>query len=154
MLDHGLRVGEVVLLMVGDLDLSAGELRFYRPKVDKRQTHTLTADTRQAAERYLRVDRAGANPEESLWRASLKDASLHTPGLTEQAVTERVRLLGERIGAVGLSAHDLRHTWATRAARAGTDPFRLQEAGGWASLAMPRHYVEDAKIANAGVKLE
>jgi len=153
MLDHGLRVGEVVILMVGDIDLT-GELRFYRPKVDKRQTHRLTPDTRRAAERYMLVDRAGANPEESLWRASLKDASLHNAGLTEQAVTERVRRLGQRIGVQKLSAHDLRHTWATRAARAGTDPFKLQEAGGWASLAMPRHYVESAKIANAGVRLE
>jgi len=50
-----------------------------------------------------------------------------------------------------LSAHDLRHTWATRAARSGVDPFRLQQAGGWSSLAMPRRYVEDSEIANEGM---
>jgi hypothetical protein len=40
----------------------------------------------------------------------------------------------------------------------GVDPFWLQEAGSWSSLAMPRHYgqsldhyVEAAKIANEGM---
>jgi hypothetical protein len=38
--------------------------------------------------------------------------------------------------------------------RHGTDPFTLQEAGGWSSLAMPRRYVADNEIANEGVILE
>ena len=38
-------VQEVAGLAVRDFDLAAGELRFYRPKVDKIQTHKLTADT-------------------------------------------------------------------------------------------------------------
>ena len=53
LLDHGLRVGEVAGLEVRDFDLAAGELRFYRPKVDKIQTHRLTADTLAAARAYL-----------------------------------------------------------------------------------------------------
>ena len=53
LLDHGLRVGEVAGLAVRDFDLAAGELRFYRPKVDKNQTHRLTADTLAAARAYL-----------------------------------------------------------------------------------------------------
>jgi hypothetical protein len=28
---------------------------------------------------------------------------------------------------------------------------RLQEAGGWSSLAMPRRYVEESEIANEGM---
>ena len=73
--------------------------------------------------------------------------------MTERAINDRVGTLGERIGVQGLSPHDCRHYWATRAARQGTAPFALQEAGGWNSLAMPRRYVESAKIANEGVKL-
>ena len=49
LLDHGLRVGELAGLQVTDLDLGAGELRFYRPKVDKLQTHNLTPGARRAA---------------------------------------------------------------------------------------------------------
>lgn len=51
-----------------------------------------------------------------------------------------------------ISAHDLRHTWATQTAREpGMTLLRLQETGGWSSLAMPRRYIEDAKIANEGM---
>jgi hypothetical protein len=52
--------------------------------------------------------------------------------MTARALTARVRDLGAAVGLVGLSAHDLRHYWATRAARSGTPLDRLQDAGGWA----------------------
>ena len=45
LLDHGLRVEEVVILTAKAF-MKAGTLTFYRPKVDKIQTHTMTPDTR------------------------------------------------------------------------------------------------------------
>jgi len=45
LLDHVLRVGELAGLQVTAIDLRAGNLRFYRPKVDVEQTHRLTSDT-------------------------------------------------------------------------------------------------------------
>ena len=51
--------------------------------------------------------------------------------MSERAITLRVETLGETVGITGLSAHDCRHYWATTAARHKTDPFALQEAGGW-----------------------
>lgn len=151
LLDHGLRCGEVVRLRVEIFDLEAQTLSFYRPKVDKRQIHALTADTFRAARVYLKRD---APLTGKLWRSSRKGGELGPEGMSEQAITARVKLLGEQIGIEGLSAHDCRHYWATTAARAGTDPFSLQEAGGWSSLAMPRRYVEAAKVANQKVRLE
>ena len=50
-------------------------------------------------------------------------------------------------------ATDAEGNWATRAARSGTPLDRLQDAGGWASPAMPLRYVEEAAIANQGVLL-
>lgn len=88
-----------------------------------------------------------------LLRAGRKGGKLTRAGMSARAITKRVRALGLRVGLDGLSAHDCRHYWATTAARHKTDPFRLQEAGGWSSLAMPRRYVEAAKIANDGVNL-
>ena len=73
--------------------------------------------------------------------------------MSDRAINHRVGVLSQQSGVDGLSPHDCRHYWATRAARQGTDPFAVQEAGGWNSLAMPRRYVEAAKIANEGVKL-
>jgi integrase len=165
LMDHGLRVGEVAGLEVGDFDLAAGEVRFYRPKVDKIQTHRLTADTLAAARAYLAegdITDAALAPG-SVWRASRKGGALQDAGMipqpqrgrgmTARALTARVHDLGAAVGLVGLSAHDLRHYWATRAARSGTPLDRLQDAGGWASPAMPLRYVEAAKIANQGVLL-
>lgn len=151
LLDHGLRVGELAALSVEDFDLSMGLLRFYRAKVGKVQIHRLSPDALRAAKDYQGF---GDMPLEGvLLRASLKNQSLTAAGMTERAITQRVRLLGQRLGIVGLSAHDCRHYWATTAARHGTDPFSLQEAGGWSSLAMPRRYVADNEIANNGVIL-
>lgn len=150
LLDHGLRCGEVARLQVEGFDLVAGQMRFYRPKVDKIQIHQLTEDTLRAARRYFQTD----VPETGrLLRASAKNGQLGKPGMSEQAITGRVQELGRRLGIKHLSAHDCRHHWATRAAQGSTDPFSLQEAGGWSSLAMPRRYVEAAKVANQNVKL-
>lgn len=153
LLDHGLRCGEVARLTVGNLDLKTGELKFYRPKVNKEQTHRLSADTRRAAESYLTQD-APLLADAPLLRESRKDGSLTGDSMSERAITKRVNALGKKHDLPKLSAHDCRHSWATRAARQKTDPFSLQEAGGWNSLAMPRRYVEAARIANEGVKLE
>lgn len=158
MLEHGLRVGEVAILKVTDLDAKTGTLTFYRPKVKKAQTHKLTTKTLKAAREYFTQDAPAIG---SLWRgsASKKDGkaaagTLTAQGMSERAITKRVEALGQAIGISGLSAHDLRHYWATQAARKGTPVDRLQDAGGWNSPAMPLRYVEFAKIANDGVKLE
>ena len=150
LLDHGLRVSEVAALTVEGFDLKAGTLAFYRQKVSKTQTHTLTAESLRAAIAYLQQDAAEHGP---LLRGSRKGGKLEG-SMGTRRITERVKVLGERIGIAGLSPHDCRHYWATAATRGGTHPFALQEAGGWNSLAMPRRYTEAAKIANEGVKLD
>ncbi len=150
LLDHGLRVGEVARLKVSDFDLKAGELRFYRPKVDKEQTHKLTADTLRAARAWFDGGDVPLAADSPVLRASRKGGALLGAGMTERALTDRVRVLGEAVGLQGLSAHDCRHFWATFWADK-VDVLRLQEAGGWSSLAMPRRYVEEAQIANEGM---
>ena len=167
LLDHGLRCGEVALLKVSDFNLADGSMTFYRPKVDKDQTHTLTPDTRRVLKAWIESGDCPLQADAPILRGSTKGGKLnqviavkrgekivYKGGMTERAITKRVAYLGKQNHVSGLSAHDCRHYWATRASRKGTDPFALQEAGGWNSLAMPRRYVEAAKIANAGVKLE
>ncbi len=153
MLEHGLRVGEVALLMVTAFDMTAGTFTFYRPKVGKTQTHKMTQKTWKAAKAYFDND---APVMGCVWRGSVKGEAgrLTDDGMSERAITARVRDLGAAVGLVGLSAHDLRHYWATQAARNGTAIDRLQDAGGWSSPAMPLRYVESAKVANDGVMLD
>jgi integrase len=69
LLAHGLRVGEIALLTRQTFDLKAGTFTFYRPKVNKTQTHTLTADARKAAAAYFKYD---APTDGILWRRSNK----------------------------------------------------------------------------------
>jgi integrase len=149
LLDHGLRCGEVAALAPDSLNLSTGTLTFYRQKVDKTQTHQLTRDTLLAAIRYLEI----CKPKTKLLMGSRKGGKLEGE-MSERAITDRVKTLGEAIGITGLSAHDCRHYWATSAVRNGTDIKSLQDAGGWSSPAMPLRYAESASIANKGVKLD
>lgn len=159
LLDHGLRVGELARLTVDCFKLKGGELTFYRPKVNRIQTHRLTPDTLAAARAYLANDAPALGP---IWKRSRKGKGsraaqpggglLTFQGMTGRAITERVNYLGAALGIVGLSAHDCRHYWATLAAK-NTPIEILQEAGGWSSLAMPANYIERERIANEGVKL-
>lgn len=149
LLDHGLRAGEVAALTVNNVDLKKGMLTgFYRPKVDKTQNHKLSADTLRA----LRVwfDSNDAPALGPLLRGSRKGGHLTEAGISTTCISERVRTLGKALGIDNLSAHDCRHYWASRWA-GKVDLFRLQEAGGWNSLAMPRRYVERAEVANEGM---
>ena len=153
LLDHGLGVGEVVLLEVRHFDLKAGTLKFYRPKVDKAQTHKLTADTLRALHAW--VERGDCAPMGPVLRGSRKGGKLTAAGMTAVGVGKRVQQLGEQVGIANLSPHDCRHYWATYWAKR-TDQlpkglFTLQESGGWRSLAMPRRYVEESIVANEGM---
>jgi integrase len=147
-LDLGLRVGELAALTVDNVE--GAELHFYRSKVGKWQRHSLAVNGCLAVVRaYLENDAPSEGP---LLRSSVKGGALGKPGMTTRAITARVRSIGAGLG-IDLSAHDLRHSWATRAKQAGTQDTALTEAGGWASGAMVRRYGEAARIANEGVRL-
>lgn len=141
MIDHGLRASEVTILQVNDFDLNAATFTFYRPKVDKTQTHRLTMETLTAARRYWRYT-ASDGP---LLRRSRKNGSLPTSGMSTRAITKRVKALGESIGIEGLSAHDLRHYAATRYG-AYKSTKELCEIFGWSSPAMALRYQADSEI--------
>lgn len=150
LLDHGLRVGELAGLTVESFNLVERQFVFYRPKVDKTQTHELTRDSYAAVSAWLGNDAPNAGP---LLRGSRKGGKLTGEGMAEKNITERVRTLGSAAGIEGLSAHDCRHYWATQAARNSTPLDRLKDAGGWSNYTQPLRYIEDAKIANEGVNL-
>ena len=150
LLEHGLRAGELAELQVSDVDMKSGELRFWREKVQKQQRHRLTRDTLQALQAYMELD---ANDIGYLLRGSRKGGVLTDDRMSVRAINNRVRALGEAVGIEGLSPHDLRHYWATRAITKGTDPFALMQAGGWNSLTTVRRYVDELEIANDGVMI-
>jgi integrase len=147
LLDHGLRESEVYDLQVGHLDVKKGTMTFFRRKVNINQTHKLSADTLRAATAYLQHDAPALG---HLLRGSRRGKQL-TGTMSISAIKRRVRVLGAAVGIDSLSPHDCRHYWATTAAEKGVNPLWLQEAGGWASLDMPRRYVARSAIANEGM---
>ncbi len=76
----------------------------------------LSNGTLEAARAYLENDAPSIGP---LLRGSRKDGKLTTAGISTRRLTQRVKVLGERIGIRGLSAHDCRHYAATRQASKG-----------------------------------
>lgn len=152
LIDHGLRVEEAAILTRAAFDMKAGTFTFYRPKVDKIQTHTMTPDTRNAARAYLKH----APADGIIWRKSSKGTGKlggqvsGKPGTAERMIARRVELLGRHAGIEGLSPHDCRHYAATFEARKGTPVERLVDMFGWNSPAMAFRYIEAAAIANEG----
>ena len=151
LLNLGLRVGEVIGLRACDFDLQAGTVTFYRPKVDKTQTHRLIDGLWDVSRSYINQD--VTDPQAPLLRASVKGGNLSHTGMTRFGIAKRVQALGRMVGVENLSPHDLRHSWVVRAAKNNTDAFALRDAGGWASMTIPGRYVEAAKVANEGIKL-
>lgn len=151
LLDHGLRVSEIAIHTRAAFDLKAGTFTFYRPKVNKTQTHELTPDTRKAAAAYFKHD---APAEGILRRKSCKGTGKLSSQMSEtsatRALTKRVELLGRHEEIEELSAHDARHYAATFEARNATPVNRLVDMFGWNSPAMAFRYIEAAAIANEG----
>jgi integrase len=139
LLDHGLRVGEVVILTRNQIHLRSRMLTCYRPKVDEPQNDRMTDDTLAAARAYLPM-------------LSAKQESLF--GLVIISIQERIRTLGELVGIQGLSPHDCRHSWATRVASHRTPPDRLKQAGGWSNQQTSLRYIKESAIVHDGVILE
>jgi len=118
---------ELATILAGRIADEQARLRLFADYRERKAPHT------------VRRQRAALR----LFGAYLAEAGLNPGDVSE--VVEAWR---------GLSAHDCRHTWATLATRSGTPLDRLQDAGGWASPTMPLRYIEVAKIANQGVRLE
>ena len=149
LLDLGLRASEVAGLTVEDL-AEPGHVTVYRQKTDTTDRMELTADLLAALSDYRRFQR----PAGPLLRGSRKNGELTEQVMSVRAIGARVKILGRDIlGIWELSPHDLRHTWATRAAK-GSNPFVLRDAGGWTNMQTPGRYVARAKVVNEGIQLD
>lgn len=149
LLDLGLRASEVAALTVEDF-AEIGYVTVYRQKTDTVDKMELTADIARAMKDYTKFMRKSG----PLLRGSRKNSKLTDQVMSVRAIGARVKILGRDIlGIWELSPHDLRHTWATQAAKASS-PFVLRDAGGWANMQTPSRYVEKAKVVNKGIKLD
>lgn len=149
LLDLGLRASEVAGLKVENLT-EPGYVVVYRPKTNTTDRMELSGDILRALAAYQPYKRQ----EGALLRGSLKNEELTDDVMSVRAIGSRIKLLGRDIlGIWELSPHDLRHTWATRAAKFSS-PFVLRDAGGWSNMQTPSRYVERAKVVNEGIQLD
>lgn len=148
-LDLGLRASEVAGLEVEDF-VEAGYLSVYRQKTDTVDRMELSVDITDALAAYAPYLRESG----ILLRGSRKNGKLTEQVMSVRALGSRIKILGRDIlGIWELSPHDLRHTWATRAAK-GSNPFVLRDAGGWTNMQTPSRYVERAQVVNEGIRLD
>jgi integrase len=148
-LDLGLRASEVAGLRVENF-ADPGYVIVYRQKTDTTDRMELTPDIWQAMQAYEPYLRSSG----PLLRGSRKNSQLTDEVMSVRAIGARIKILGRDIlGVWELSPHDLRHTWATRAAK-GSSPFVLRDAGGWTNMQTPSRYVERSEVVNEGIKLD
>jgi integrase len=126
-------------------------VRFYRIKTDSWQTDKMTPDTYKAIQAYL--EHMPLMASQKLLRRSVKGGKLGTPGISSRTVSRIVNQHGKRHGVKGLSAHDCRHSWATRARDAETPLMDIMSGGGWKTPTMVKRYTDERDIANEAVKL-
>ena len=149
LLDLGLRASEVAGLKVTDFTES-GIVIVYRQKTDTTDRMILSADIHRALVDYEPHMRQSG----ILLRGSRKGGKLTDDVMSVRAISSRIKTLGRDILDIWeLSPHDLRHTWATQAAK-NSNPFVLRDAGGWTNMQTPSRYVERAKTVNEGIELD
>ena len=158
LIDHGLRASEVALLKVGDVDLTGGTMRFFRPKVKGTQhewtTHQLTKTTHEIAKTYIETHYpTDLKPDGPLIVATTRllksgeGGHLLGDGLNRVKISERIAYLGKQLALDSkLSAHDCRHTCATQMARLGYAVDELMAWFGWSSAQTAMRYVASADV--------
>lgn len=151
LLDHAMRASEAATVTADSVNFEDETIRFYRIKTDTWQTDNLTPDSLAALQAYKDDMLSGDKP---LIRGSKKNNELTDKGISARTVTRIVNKLGKQHGLDRLSAHDCRHSWATRAKKASTHPQDIMAGGGWKTMAMVIRYTDALEISNERVALD
>ncbi len=153
LLDHGMRVSEVAILKIENIDLNQKQITFYRPKTGKTSRHNLRGRAWNCLLEYLARDNHADHG--SLLLASCKTGALIlNKGMKTRAINERVRELGKAEGLDNLSPHDCRHYGATKAGNdSDVSLAGLMAWGGWSSPQSAAHYINRGDADNDGVNL-
>lgn len=138
MLETGARAGEVVTMMIEDVDLKVGVATIKRGKGGKGRTIPLGPVAMQAVDRYLRLRRAHRLAESSplLW--------LGDRGRTfsYDALHKTLKSRAQVAGIERFHPHLLRHTAAHRWLKAGGSEGGLMAMAGWTRPDMLLRYTK------------
>jgi integrase/recombinase XerC len=133
----GLRVGEVIALDFGDVDLAVLEARV-KGKGRKERVVPIGRPCAAALEAYLAVRRELIRPGREQRAYFISSRGLRMASGTIYALVKRAGMLGA--GRGDLHPHALRHTCATHMLDGGAELRSIQELLGHASLATTQRY--------------
>jgi site-specific recombinase XerD len=132
MVDTGLRLGELVGMKLDDIDFKQSRI-LVTGKGDKQRFLPFGSTTSKALRRWINMYR----PESE------------EPGVfmvSDRAVTEAIKRLGQRAGIPRLHCHLFRHTFGTNWVKQRGDLIALQTIMGHSDIAVTRMYVTLAQV--------
>lgn len=141
--DCGLRVSELAMLTLDDLDLDR-EVAYVVGKGSRPRAVPYGARTAQCVDRYLRI--RGGHPR----AAATNRLLLGQRGpISADGVRWRLEVLGQAAGVEGLHPHAFRHTAAHRWLAEGGQERDLMHIMGWRSDAMLQVYARSTAVERA-----
>ena len=137
-LDMGLRESELMSLSRDSFDLDNRVLHWYREKTNNRGHELMSRDVIAAAAAYFAAVPA-ATP--GLFVTVSKAGNI-TGSLSMRGLQALVKYAGNEIGISNLSPHDLRHSMALRAYKAGIPLKSIQKRLGHSTVKTTERYID------------
>ncbi|QNJ90732.1 tyrosine-type recombinase/integrase [Mycolicibacterium fluoranthenivorans] len=147
MSETGLRANELVGLQLADLDLERQLATVTRGKGGKGRIVPFSPQVATALDRYLRVRRGRARPDNTQLFVGAQ-----APGFQYWALAATLRRRAVEAGVQGFHVHKLRHTAATRWLRAGGSEGGLMAVAGWSDRSMLDRYVQASAAERAAAE--
>lgn len=132
LLNSGCRASTIRNMLVKDLNLEEGSIRYRHTKNGSVQIVPLCQEMRKILKEYLRT--RGNEPDSYLFPTE-DDAQM-----TENGLNEAIRRYNRSRGVEKTSIHLFRHSFAERYLKAGGSAFNLQRLLGHSTLTMTKHY--------------
>lgn len=142
LIDTGIRVGELVQIELGNVDLNRGEILVHGKGARSRHV-PLGAKSVEALNRYLGERRCQPHEgDAALW------IGVRGP-LSESGVAQLLRRRGAECGVDGVTPNRFRHSFAHKWLLDGGDEGDLQQLAGWRSNQMMQRYRASARAERA-----
>lgn len=145
--ETGCRAGELLALRLGDLDVAGGKA-LVNGKGRRERWVVFQAQTGRALDRYLRMRRRQPNADSPL--AFVGDRGM---SFSHAALLKMMKVRGAAAGVDNLHPHRLRHTFASRALRAGMSEGGVMTLAGWRRREMLDRYVQDTAADRAAAEV-